>query len=180
MCLEAGLHACVRLTGGFPVHLLGSPWVLVPQVLVLLLQWHPVWQSSTTICRSSPGECSEKKIFNGGCYIFTLFGVKENISPGLDKLRKHSVTRLAAGFHLFTASICWAKLANYGFYWTKLSLFLVQIGWDDLIRLLHKSSLLWNSGAFYLLNCPLAKLGGIFLGCQQQTLQLWCQLAILC
>lgn len=59
---------------------------------------------------------------------FAYFGVKENIFPGLDILRKQSVTRLAAGFHLFTAGICRAKLANYGFYWTKLSLFLLLIG----------------------------------------------------
>lgn len=34
-CVEAGLHACVSLTGAFPVCLWG---VHVPQVLVLLLQ----------------------------------------------------------------------------------------------------------------------------------------------
>lgn len=71
-------------------------------------------------------------------FFFAYFGVKENICPDLDILRKP----LAASFHLFTAGICRAKLANYGFYWTKLSLFLVLIGWDDLIRLLYKSSLL--------------------------------------
>lgn len=54
---------------------------------------------------------------------------------------------------IFTRGICWAKLANYGSYWTKLSLFLVLIGWDDLIRLLYRSSLvslLQNRGASYL------------------------------
>lgn len=75
---------------------------------------------------------------------------------------KSSVTRLAAGFHLFTSGICRAKLANYGFYWTKLSLFLVLIGWDDLIRLLYKSILLENRGASYLQSNPGSKLGGSF------------------
>lgn len=49
-------------------------------------------------------------------YFFAYFGVKENISPGLEKQRKPSVTHLAADFHLVTAGICWAKLANYGCY----------------------------------------------------------------
>lgn len=47
---------------------------------------------------------------------FFLPNLVENISPGLDILRKPPVTRLAAGFHLFIAGICWAKIANYGFY----------------------------------------------------------------
>ena len=119
---------------------------------------HHVWQSSNTACRSSSRwlEKRKKNNFSEGWYFFCLLCVKENISPGLDILRKPSVTRLAAGFHLFTAGICQAKLANYGFHWTKLSLFLVLIGWDDLIRLLYKSS--------YLRNSPVSKLGGIFLG----------------
>lgn len=54
-----------------------------------------------------------------------------------------------------------AKLADYGFYWTKLSLFLVLIGWDDLIRLLYKSSLLQNRCTSYLKNSPESKLAGI-------------------
>lgn len=89
VCVEAGLHACVRLTGGFPVCLWG---VHMPQVLVLLLQWwtpcslgdSPPLQSAD----AHPGECSEKgekqtnkKNVNEGCYIFCLLWCKRKHFP---------------------------------------------------------------------------------------------------
>lgn len=100
-----------------------------------------------------PGEHSENetKKIQYFWYFHAHFGGKENIF--LAMMRKPSATRLAAGSYLFTRGICWAKLANYGLYWTKLSLFLMLIGWDDLIRLLYRSSLvslLQNIGASYL------------------------------
>lgn len=75
VCVEAGLHACLSLTGAFPVCLWG---VQVPQVLVLLLRgWRPCRLGDSPPPQSAgarPGECSEKekKIRNLGCYNFCL------------------------------------------------------------------------------------------------------------
>lgn len=62
VCMQGGLHACVKLAGGFPVCLWG---VHVPQVLLPLLQWwtpcslgdSPPLQSA----EAQPGECSKKE-----------------------------------------------------------------------------------------------------------------------
>lgn len=50
-------------------------------------------------------------------------------------ISKRSLSRsLPCRLLLFKGGIYGAYLANYGFYWTKLSLFLSRVGWDDIIR----------------------------------------------
>lgn len=167
MCVEASLHACLSLTGAFPVCLWG---VQVPQVLVLLLQgWRPCSLGDSPPPQSAgarPGECSEKEIYRkkefqwGMLQFLPTLAWKKTFSQVLIYWVNPQRLAWLPASTSFTAGICRAKLANYGSYWTKLSLFLVLIGWDDLIRLLYKSSLLENRGASYLQSNPGSKLGG--------------------
>lgn len=160
VCVQpGGVHAYGRLPGGFPGHHWGVRVGEHPVVSLTVPHY-----SLQKINQRNVQKKKEKTILQSqfrGVVYFCAHVLKANIFPGPDIMGIPSATRLAAGFHRFARGIFQAKLANYGFYWTKLNLFLVLIGWDDLIRLLYKSSLV-NRGASYLQNSPVPRLGGSF------------------